>query len=164
MDIERIRDCIPQPNIAKSEFYNFESGAFNHSATLPFILMFYTICMKTNSSDNTEQRWQKTPAANLIRHVQSGNYYARIRVRGKLIWKLLKTAWWKMWHLSHIGFQRYLIIINFLTRSDVKLLWRWNVCSFLQRDWRFLPLNWVPSNRTLSHQTDGCAGIISTPQ
>ena len=53
--------------------------------------MFYTICMKTNSSDNTEQRWQKTPVANLVRHVQSGNYYARIRVRGKLIWKSLKT-------------------------------------------------------------------------
>src|SRR5208283_3051156 len=25
------------------------------------------------------------------RHIQSGNYYARIRVRGKLIWKSLKT-------------------------------------------------------------------------
>ena len=29
--------------------------------------------------------------ANLVRHVQSGNYHARIRVRGKLIWKSLKT-------------------------------------------------------------------------
>jgi len=47
--------------------------------------------MKTNSSDNTDPRWQKTPVANLVRHVQSGNYYARIRVRGKLIWKSLKT-------------------------------------------------------------------------
>ena len=53
--------------------------------------MFYTIGMKTNSSENTESRWQKTPVANLVRHVQSGNYYARIRVRGKLIWKSLKT-------------------------------------------------------------------------
>jgi hypothetical protein len=34
---------------------------------------------------------QKTPVANLVRHVQSGNYYARIRMRGKLIWKSLKT-------------------------------------------------------------------------
>ena len=47
--------------------------------------------MNANSSDNTELRWQKTPVANLVRHVQSGNYYARIRVRGKLIWKSLKT-------------------------------------------------------------------------
>ena len=47
--------------------------------------------MKTNSSDNTYPRWQKTPVANLVRHVQSGNYYARIRVCGKLIWKSLKT-------------------------------------------------------------------------
>src|SRR6202012_5113475 len=53
--------------------------------------MFYTIRMKTNSSENKEQRWLKTPVANLVRHVQSGNYYARIRVRGKLIWKSLKT-------------------------------------------------------------------------
>jgi hypothetical protein len=29
--------------------------------------------------------------AKLVRHIQSGNYYARIRVRGKLIWKSLKT-------------------------------------------------------------------------
>jgi integrase len=47
--------------------------------------------MKTNSSDKIEARWQKTPVANLVRHIQSGNYYARIRVRGKLIWKSLKT-------------------------------------------------------------------------
>jgi hypothetical protein len=47
--------------------------------------------MKTNSSDKTESRWQKTPVANLARHFQSGNDYARIRVRGKLIWKSLKT-------------------------------------------------------------------------
>ena len=46
--------------------------------------------MNLNSSDNTGSRWQKTPVANLVRHVQSQNYYARIRVRGKLIWKLLK--------------------------------------------------------------------------
>ena len=48
--------------------------------------------MKTNSSNDTEQRRQKTPVANLVRHVQSGNHYARIRVRGKLIWKSLKTG------------------------------------------------------------------------
>ena len=47
--------------------------------------------MNANSSANTDSRWQKTPVANLVRHVQSGNYYARIRVCGKLIWKTLKT-------------------------------------------------------------------------
>jgi integrase len=47
--------------------------------------------MNANSSDSKEQRWLKTPVANLVRHVQSENYYARIRVRGKLIWKSLKT-------------------------------------------------------------------------
>jgi integrase len=47
--------------------------------------------MNSSSSDNTESQWQKTPVANLVRNIQSGNYYARIRVRGKLIWKSLKT-------------------------------------------------------------------------
>jgi integrase len=47
--------------------------------------------MNSGSPESTESRWQKTPVANLVRHVQSGNYYARIRVRSKLIWKSLKT-------------------------------------------------------------------------
>jgi hypothetical protein len=47
--------------------------------------------MNGNSSGKIELRWQKTPVANLVRHVQSGSYYAQIRVRGKLIWKSLKT-------------------------------------------------------------------------
>ncbi|HUD45516.1 MAG TPA: hypothetical protein VMR33_01740 [Candidatus Baltobacteraceae bacterium] len=43
--------------------------------------------MKGDQSNHTDSRWQKTPVANLVRHVQSGSYYARIRVRGKVIWK-----------------------------------------------------------------------------
>ena len=35
--------------------------------------------------------WQKTPYANLIRYIPSGMYFYRIRVRGKLIRKSLKT-------------------------------------------------------------------------
>ena len=35
--------------------------------------------------------WQKTQYANLIRYVPSGTYYARIRIRGKLLRKSLKT-------------------------------------------------------------------------
>ncbi len=35
VNIERISGCFPKLNIAKSGFYNFESDAFNHSATLP---------------------------------------------------------------------------------------------------------------------------------
>ena len=49
------------------------------------------MCIKGDQSNHTKSPWQKTPVANLVRHVQSGNYYARIRVRGKLIWKSLKT-------------------------------------------------------------------------
>ena len=35
VNIERISDCFPKLNIAKSGFYNFESDALDHSATLP---------------------------------------------------------------------------------------------------------------------------------
>ena len=39
-----------------------------------------------------DARWSKTQYANLIRYVPSGIYFTRIRVRGKLIIKTLKTA------------------------------------------------------------------------
>jgi hypothetical protein len=35
--------------------------------------------------------WQKMPFANLVRYVPSGNYFARLRVHGKLIRRCLKT-------------------------------------------------------------------------
>ena len=38
-----------------------------------------------------DKEWQKTPYSNLIRYVPSGIYYARLRVKGKLIRKSLKT-------------------------------------------------------------------------
>jgi hypothetical protein len=38
-----------------------------------------------------DQDWQKTQYANLIRYVPSGTYYARIRIRGKLLRKSLQT-------------------------------------------------------------------------
>ena len=40
---------------------------------------------------NPGKEWQKTPCANLVRYVPSGIYYARLRVKGKLIRKSLKT-------------------------------------------------------------------------
>ena len=47
--------------------------------------------MKESDTDN-ESQWQKTPVANLVRNTASKIYYARVRVRGKLIWKSLKTS------------------------------------------------------------------------
>lgn len=38
-----------------------------------------------------DQIWQKTPIANLVRNAASGIYYARARIKGKLIWKSLKA-------------------------------------------------------------------------
>ncbi|MGA2603923.1 MAG: site-specific integrase [Verrucomicrobiia bacterium] len=43
------------------------------------------------SQDEQKGPWQKTPYANLIRYVPSHTYFARIRIRGKLIVKSLKT-------------------------------------------------------------------------
>ncbi len=39
----------------------------------------------------TIKNWQKTHYSNLIRYIPSGTYYARLRVKGKLIWRSLKT-------------------------------------------------------------------------
>ena len=43
------------------------------------------------NTSQTSQDWQKTSYANLIRYVPSGIYYARLRVKGKLIRKSLNT-------------------------------------------------------------------------
>jgi integrase len=43
------------------------------------------------SKDTQAKTWQKTQYSNVVRHVPSGAYYARLRVKGKLIWRSLKT-------------------------------------------------------------------------
>jgi hypothetical protein len=59
--------------------------------------VFHTDILYYRHEDQSIRKYQITlsentaPVANLVRHVQSGGYYARIRVRGKLIWKSLKT-------------------------------------------------------------------------
>ncbi|MBM3841476.1 MAG: site-specific integrase [Verrucomicrobia bacterium] len=48
--------------------------------------------MKVSKGEsNPANHWQKTQYANLIRYVPSGTYFARLRVRGKLIRRSLKT-------------------------------------------------------------------------
>ena len=44
-------------------------------------------------AENTESQsdWVKTPVANLVRYKPSGIYFARLRIRGKLIRHSLKT-------------------------------------------------------------------------
>jgi len=53
------------------------------------IAEFYTVRLKFISAEKLDSNWQR-PAANRMRHRHSGNYYARIQVSGKLIWKLLR--------------------------------------------------------------------------
>jgi integrase len=48
--------------------------------------------VKTSKIESEQaSQWQKTPIANLVRNTASGIYYARPRIKGKLIWKSLKT-------------------------------------------------------------------------
>jgi integrase len=60
---------------------------------LPFsILLFYTERMESaNVQAEKPSKWQKTPAANLVRYEPTGKLYARVRVGGKLFQKCLKT-------------------------------------------------------------------------
>lgn len=44
-----------------------------------------------SKASESESEWQKTPYSNLIRYVPSGTYFARIKVKGKLIRRSLKT-------------------------------------------------------------------------
>ncbi|HEY3854087.1 MAG TPA: site-specific integrase [Verrucomicrobiae bacterium] len=46
---------------------------------------------RSKAEQKQEAQWQTTPVANLVRNTASGNYYARVRLKGKLIWKSLKT-------------------------------------------------------------------------
>jgi DNA-binding Xre family transcriptional regulator len=46
---------------------------------------------KQEPTAKSDKDWQKTHYANLIRYIPSGTYYARLRVRGKLIRRSLKT-------------------------------------------------------------------------
>jgi integrase len=60
-----------------------------------WILLFDTARVKEKTAEpnaaNPGKEWQKTSFANLIRYVASGTYYARFRVKGKLVRKSLKT-------------------------------------------------------------------------
>jgi integrase len=40
---------------------------------------------------NSKKRWERTNVTNLVRHGQSGTYYARVKVNGKEKWRTLKT-------------------------------------------------------------------------
>jgi hypothetical protein len=54
--------------------------------------LFFTACMQRSKAESKQKAHGQTiPVANLVRNSASGNYYARIRLKGKLIWKSLKT-------------------------------------------------------------------------
>ena len=55
------------------------------------ILQSDTVRMNSSETEK-DSEWQKTPYANLVRYKSSGIYFARFRVRGKLIRRSLKTS------------------------------------------------------------------------
>lgn len=56
------------------------------------ILTLDTICVSCKkTASKAAALWQKTQFSNLIRYKPSGTYFARVRVKGKLIRKTLKT-------------------------------------------------------------------------
>jgi hypothetical protein len=62
--------------------------------TLQFdFLILRSDTVRMNSSETVkDSEWQKTPYANLVRYKSSGIYFARLRVKGKLIRRSLKTT------------------------------------------------------------------------
>ena len=54
------------------------------------ILLFDTRCVK-QSQRQSKGDWKKTSYANLIQYVPSRKYYARVRIKGKLIRRSLGT-------------------------------------------------------------------------
>ena len=55
------------------------------------ILQSDAVRASTSETENNSE-WQKTPYANLVRYKSSGIYFARFRVRGKLIRRSLRTS------------------------------------------------------------------------
>jgi integrase len=53
-------------------------------------VLFYGGAMKSIKTGS--KRWKATPHQNLVRHAESGNYYARVYSSGKEIWRSLRTT------------------------------------------------------------------------
>jgi hypothetical protein len=55
-----------------------------------YIPVYYTPRMNEltgqRETGDQEKTWPATQYANVVQHVPSGIYYARVRVKGKLIW------------------------------------------------------------------------------
>lgn len=56
-----------------------------------YILLYYTSRMVAQNGQaedgDQETTWQPTHCANIVRHIPSEIYYARLRIKGKLIWR-----------------------------------------------------------------------------
>ena len=85
------------PTELRAQLVNYKSPVNNDIRLLTeyYILVYYTTRMneKTGLPETGDQSktWQSTQYANVVRHIPSGIYYARLRVKGKLIWRSLQT-------------------------------------------------------------------------
>src|ERR1700733_8330805 len=82
------------PSTTQPPFHSFIIKDLQLIQTLPLdflILRSDTVRMNMSETEQNSE-WQKTPYANLVRYKSSGIYFARFRVRGKLIRRGLKTG------------------------------------------------------------------------
>src|SRR5262249_6209774 len=75
----------------RAQITNLQCFTVNHET---FILHFSRYCSTVNlvKQRKPTKTWARTGHRNLLKHQQSGNYYARTFAGGKEIWKSLKTS------------------------------------------------------------------------
>jgi integrase len=70
--------------------YAMQIGSVGQILLASSTVLFYVERVKT--PEESQKRWKPTRHQNLIRHVDSGRYYARLYSNGKEIWKSLRTS------------------------------------------------------------------------
>ena len=75
------------PSTTQPPFHSFIINDLQLTQSLlPEFLIPQSDTVRMNTSETEkDSEWQKTPYANLVRYKSSGIYFARFRVRGKLI-------------------------------------------------------------------------------
>ena len=86
---------------------------------LNLILQSNTGCVKESKTES-KSVWQPTPVPNLVRYIPSGILFARVRVKGKLIRRSLKTKTFTVGKLRLGDFEKKNgIMLNISLRSLV---------------------------------------------
>ena len=102
--------------------------------------------MKKVNIEHKDTIWQKTPVPNLVRYVPSGILFARIRVKGKLIRRSLKTKTFSVGKLRLGDFEKkerqnaehnVAFVGGKMTFADALAIFRQRLCgTSIARRWR----------------------------